>query len=80
VPTRRTPPFGLTGFGFGAGLARGRGAASRAPSAPIYTALRAAAFVRKVPERARGCGRFQPGLLPKVEESQLVEGDRPERL
>jgi hypothetical protein len=26
-----------------------------------------------------GVDVFQPGLLPKVENSQLVEGDRPER-
>ena len=43
-----------------------------------------------VQELANSCGKaasehgavdvFQPGLLPKVENSQLVEGDRPERL
>jgi hypothetical protein len=36
VLTCRTPPFGLTGFGFGAGLARGRGCFPRAFSAYLH--------------------------------------------
>ncbi|MDB5550338.1 MAG: hypothetical protein JWL86_322 [Rhizobium sp.] len=52
----------------------------REPSVPISAAHEAAAFERKGRERARGCGCFQPGLSPKVEKSQLLEGDWPERL